>query len=389
MPFGQHVQSGKLSLNLRAMSEQTPPLDHVVIPEGSKEGVALWKLVRDCISGSKKVSFESLVWDVFAFQFRNNAVYNAWCRHLGWTESRVDRGGHWMEIPALPVEFFRHSEVLTEQISEPLPHLTFRTSGTSGSASGIHLVRTPELYRLSATTGFRAQFGSPDDGGVVLLGLLPGYLERPDSSLVHMVGMLRSAGWMEPKGTPESGFHLDDLEGFFNMLDGLMDSGRKVVVMGVTWALVDAAEAWAASGRAPLEDRVQFAVTGGMKGKREEWVSERVQSALKTGFGCHHIGGEYGMTELLSQAWSKSAGVYQPPPWMRIRLRRTDDPLTRATPGSTGGVDVLDLANLGSCSFLATQDLARPAWGRKDTDAFELLGRFDRSEVRGCNLLVQ
>ena len=194
---------------------------------------------------------------------------------------------------------------------------------------------------------------------------------------------------MEAGGTPEGGFHLHDFERLFRAMEETVQSGRKVVLIGVTWALVDAAEAWGQSGRLPLEDRAEISVTGGMKGRREEWIAERVRATLKTGFGVESVGGEYGMTELLSQAWSKANGVYQTPPWMRIRLRRTDDPLSLEPSGATGGVDVVDLANLGSCSFLSTQDLARPCGAQAHESSFELLGRFDRSEVRGCNLMVQ
>ena len=159
-------------------------------------------------------------------------------------------------------------------------------------------------------------------------------------------------------------------------------------MIGVTWALVDAADAWASSGRGPLPDAVSIVETGGMKGRRKEWVREEVHAHLQAGFGCTAIQGEYGMTELLSQAWSTGGGQYGTPPWMRARIRRADDPFSTESGGSTGGLNLVDLANVGSCCFLSTQDLARPlpgAPGRR----FEVLGRFDHAEVRGCNLMVE
>jgi hypothetical protein len=204
-----------------------------------------------------------------------------------------------------------------------------------------------------------------------------------------MVTLLREQGWMEAGGHPAGGFFLDNVEALFEAMGSIQAAGRTVVLIGVTWALVDAAEAWKSSGRPPLTERVHIAITGGMKGRREEWVSERVRSTIQRGFGCRTVAGEYGMTELLSQAWSLKNGLYETPPWMRIRIRRTDDALSINDSGATGGVDVIDLANLASCAFLSTQDLARPSTSNiEGIQAFELLGRFDRSEVRGCNLLV-
>ena len=371
------------------MSDRDSPLGDVVSPQGSDEGKALWNRVADFIRGKGGDSFGGLTWDVFRFQYENNPVYRQWCIHLGWNAERLSVPVDWQDLPTLPVEAFKWTDIRTEGVADVSPPLHFRTSGTTGVVSGVHHVFTPELYRLSVVQGFRSRFGAPGEKGAVVLGLLPGYLERPDSSLVHMVRVLREEGWMEPQGTLDGGFHLHDFEELFRSMEAIMESGRKVLLIGVTWALVDAAEAWRQSGRLPLGDRVEVSVTGGMKGRREEWVAERVRATLKEGFGLAAVGGEYGMTELLSQAWSKANGVYETPPWMRIRLRRIDDPLSLEPSGATGGVDVVDLANLGSCSFLSTQDLARPCGAQAHEFSFELLGRFDRSEVRGCNLMVQ
>jgi hypothetical protein len=387
------AHDGKLSRILHPMPHCDPPLEDVVTPDGSVAGNALWHAVAHFMGGSTEdqgeEEFNRLATAVFRFQFEANPLYRRWCQHLGWTTERASTLVHWSDIPTMPVEAFRWGAVATEGISEPGTPLVFRTSGTTGEKRGTHRVRTPHLYRVAATQGFSRAFGAPGPDGPVVLGLLPGYLERPDSSLVHMVRLLRSAGWAEEGGAADGGFYLDDLPGLFDAVEAIRMTGREVLLIGVTWALVDAAEAWRASGRSPLSEGVHIAVTGGMKGRREEWVAERVREALRSGFGCRAVAGEYGMTELLSQAWSKRRGVYTAPPWMRVRLRRTDDPLTEQKTGATGGVDVIDLANLGSCAFLSTQDLGRPSDPEIEAvGGFELLGRFDRSEVRGCNLLV-
>ena len=335
--------------------------------------------------------FDGLALDVFRLQFRFNPVYRRWCLAVGWTDDRAVALDRASGIPHLPVEAFKWGDVRTAGVEEPgVPPLVFRTSGTTGGTEvrGVHTVRTPGLYALGARTAFERVYGPPGEGGAVVLGLLPGYLERADSSLVHMVEDLREAGWALPGESAGDGFYLRDEAGLFAAMDAALEQGRKPVVIGVTWALVDAAAAWSSSGRGPLSDAVAIVETGGMKGRRKEWVREQVHAHLMAGFGCSAIQGEYGMTELLSQAWSPGAGQYETPPWMKVRLRRTDDPFTEERTGATGGLDIVDLANLGSCCFLSTQDLARPLSGASGR-RFEVLGRFDHAEVRGCNLMVQ
>ena len=335
--------------------------------------------------------FNGLALDVFRLQFRLNPLYRRWCLAIGWTDERADALDRASGIPHLPVEAFKWGDVHTAGVEEPgVSSLVFRTSGTTGGtqARGVHAVRTPGLGALSARIAFERVYGPPGEGGAVLLGLLPGYLERSDSSLVHMVENLREAGWALPGESAGDGFYLRNEVGLFAAMDTALEQGRKPVCIGVTWALVDAASAWAASGRGALSDAVAIVETGGMKGRRKEWVREQVHAHLMAGFGCSAIQGEYGMTELLSQAWSPGSGQYETPPWMRVRIRRTDDPLTEERTGATGGLDIVDLANLGSCCFLSTQDLARPLSGPLGR-RFEILGRFDHAEVRGCNLMVQ
>ena len=335
--------------------------------------------------------FEGLALDAFRMQFRLNPVYRRWCLAIGWTDERAADLDRASRIPHLPVEAFKWGDVHTAGVEEPgVTPLVFRTSGTTGGnqVRGVHAVRTPGLYALGARTAFERAYGPPGEGGAVLLGLLPGYLERSDSSLVHMVEDLRKAGWALPGEAARDGFYLNDEAGLFAAMDAALSQGRNPVVIGVTWALVDAAEVWRDSGRGAVSETVSIVETGGMKGRRKEWVREPVHDHLMAGFGCTAIHGEYGMTELLSQAWSLGAGQYKTPPWMRVRIRRTDDPFTEEHLGATGGLDIVDLANLGSCCFLSTQDLARPLPGESGR-SFEVLGRFDHAEVRGCNLMVQ
>lgn len=361
---------------------------------GQEDGFALRDRVATAIRSGEDLSdaaFDALALAAFRLQFAANPQYGRWCRHIGWTAERVARLERVSEIPCLPVEAFKWGDVHTAGTEEEgVDPVCFRTSGTTSDTNlrGVHIVRTPGLYRLSARSGFERVYGPPSEDGAVVLGLLPGYLERSDSSLVHMVEDLREAGWALPGESPADGFHLHDVEGLFRAIDRSVAQGRKPVVIGVTWALVDAADAWASLGRGPLPDTVSIVETGGMKGRRKEWVREEVHAHLQAGFGCDAIAGEYGMTELLSQAWSTGGGQYETPPWMRVRIRRTDDPFSTESGGSTGGLDLVDLANLGSCCFLSSQDLARPLPGAPGRQ-FEVLGRFDHAEVRGCNLMVE
>lgn len=359
------------------MEKQGQALREAVLAGLSKPSTEAWP----------EEEFNALALAVFRHQFAGNALYRRWCSALGWSDKRAASLEKWTEIPTMPVEAFKWGDVRTVGTAELGEALVFRTSGTTGEKKGQHTVRTPELYAASARWGFERQFGAPGSDGAVLLGMLPGYLERTDSSLVHMVQDLRAAGWSLPGSKPEDGFFLHDFQGLFSAIDAVLDAGRSPVVMGVTWALVDAAKAWSDQGRPKLSPQVKVVETGGMKGKRKEWVREEVHAYLMAHFGCSEVLGEYGMTELLSQAWSLGRGQYMSPPWMRVRMRRTDDPLSMETSGATGGLDIIDLANVGSCAFLSTQDLARPIQGQQNR-GFEVLGRFDHSEVRGCNLLV-
>ena len=303
---------------------------------------------------------------VFKHQFKNNKVYRSFCDLLYVHPSDVTTIE---QIPFLPIQFFKTKEVLS---SIDVIQETFSSSGTTGSSTSKHLVTDITLYEESYLKGFHHFYG--DIKEYTVLALLPNYLERKGSSLVYMVNDL-----IIKSQKPESGFYLNNLKELAETLVRLDKSDEKVLLIGVSFALLD------------LIDEFQFDLkntivmeTGGMKGRRKELIRSELHEILASGFGVDQIHSEYGMTELLSQGYSKGNGVFDCPPWMKILTRDTEDALTIQELGKTGGINVIDLANYNSCSFIATQDL-----GKVHTDdTFEIIGRFDNSDIRGCNLMV-
>ncbi|HIC32010.1 MAG TPA: acyl transferase, partial [Flavobacteriaceae bacterium] len=250
--------------------------------------------------------------------------------------------------------------------------ITFSSSGTTGQVTSKHHVTNLKIYEDSFKKGFSHFYGNVED--YTILALLPNYLEREGSSLVYMVDHL-----IKDTKQPKSGFYLNNLDELKDTLLQLEQEGKQTLLIGVSFALLD------------LVERYQFSLkntiimeTGGMKGKRKEMIREELHQVLKSGFGVNHIHSEYGMTELLSQAYSKGNGVFTCPPWMKILTRDTEDALTVFDTEKTGGINVIDLANVNSCSFIATQDLGR----QLPNGNFEIIGRFDNSDIRGCNLMV-
>ncbi len=311
-------------------------------------------------------SFSSLALDIFRRQARDNEVYKRYLHFLGTepeTVTDLDR------IPFMPVEFFRDYRVVTGPGREVR---VFESSGTTGSIPGRHFILNEEIYLESLLSGFRLFFGNPEEW--CFLALLPSYIERPNASLVFMMDHLIRASCH-----PLSGFYLDNRSELAERLVKLEKSGQKTMLVGVTFALLDQAEQFPM----PLEHTL-VVETGGMKGRREELTREELHAFLKSAFQLDAICSEYGMTELLSQAWSTGGGIYRTPPWMRILIRDPYDPFRHLMDGKTGGIDVIDLANQYSCSFIQTQDLGRSE-GNK---SFEVLGRFDNAELRGCNLMI-
>jgi hypothetical protein len=273
------------------------------------------------------------------------------------------------QIPFLPIQFFKNHQIITRGIT---PEIEFTSSGTTGSEISKHLVAKSELYRQSYTNGFRYFYG--DEQQYCILALLPAYLERTGSSLVYMVdGLIRQSA------NPNGGFYLNQLDELAEKLAKLDSSGQKCLLVGVSFALLDLAE----RHKFNLKNTIVME-TGGMKGRRKEMVRDELHGILTKAFGVDRIHSEYGMTELLSQAYSKGKGVFSCPPWMRVLIRETNDPLTIAPVGTTGGINIIDLANFYSCAFIQTQDL-----GRLNHDgSFKVLGRMDSAPIRGCNLLV-
>ncbi len=321
---------------------------------------------NDIFNIKTEEDFKSMALKVFRFQFENNPVYRSFCDLLYIHPSDVT---HLVDIPFLPIQFFKSHQVLC---NTDLTQKVFTSSGTTGSITSKHYIKDLKIYEESFRKGFHHFYGNIED--YALLALLPSYLEREDSSLIYMVEQLIS-----DSKHPKSGFYLNNYSELHNTLTLLNQRDEKVLLIGVSFALLD------------LTEKYQFQLnqtiimeTGGMKGRRKELIRDELHAILKNGFGVEAIHSEYGMTELLSQAYSKGNGVFECPPWMKILTRDTEDALTLNPTNKTGGINVIDLANIYSCSFVATQDL-----GKVHTDGtFEIIGRFDTSDIRGCNLMV-
>ena len=310
--------------------------------------------------------FEDVTFKVFKHQFENNAVYRSFCDLLYVHPSDVKTIE---EIPFLPIAFFKSKKVLS---SNDVITETFTSSGTTGSITSKHFVTDLSYYEESYTKGFQHFYGAIDD--YIILALLPNYLEREGSSLIYMVDDL-----IKKSNHQESGFYLNNIDELASKLHQLDNSGKKVLLIGVSFALLDMIEQHSFN----LKNTI-IMETGGMKGRRKELIRSELHQLLSDGFGVKNIHSEYGMTELLSQGYSNGKGIFTCPPWMKILTRDTEDPLTVQQSGKTGGINVIDLANYNSCSFIATQDL-----GKVHTDnSFEIIGRFDNSDIRGCNLMV-
>ena len=310
--------------------------------------------------------FEALALDVFNYQFKNNSVYRSFCDLLYKHPADVK---HVLDIPFLPIQFFKSHNVLS---SSQAIEKTFSSSGTTGRTTSKHFVTDLKLYEDSYLKAFKHFYGNIED--YVVLALLPSYLERDGSSLIYMVNDLISKS-----KKAESGFYLNNLEDLARTLQSLEAKNQKTILIGVSFALLDLVEQF----KFNLQHTVVME-TGGMKGRRKEIIRQELHQILQTGFGVNQIHSEYGMTELLSQAYSKGNGVFECAPWMKILTRDTEDALTIQQPNKTGGINVIDLANFNSCAFIATQDLGKVY----DNGQFEIIGRFDNSDIRGCNLMA-
>ena len=323
--------------------------------------------IKDSIFNiQSETDFKAVALEVFKFQFEHNSVYRSFCDLLYKHPSDI----HTIEqIPFLPIEFFKTRTIVS---TEKSAQVTFTSSGTTGSIVSKHHVCDLEIYKQSFRNGFQSFYGNIED--YTVLALLPSYLERGGSSLVYMANDM-----IAQSKQAESGFYLHDLEALKNTLLKLEAKGKKTLLIGVSYALLDLIEAHSFE----LKHTIVME-TGGMKGQRKELVKSELHALLKKGFGVDTIHSEYGMTELLSQAYSKGKGLFETPPWMKILTRDPEDALTIQPIGKSGGVNIIDLANINSCAFIATQDLGKI----KPDGRFEVLGRFDQSDIRGCNLMV-
>lgn len=329
--------------------------------------------------------FEQLALEIFYFQATENRIYRQYLRHLGVNPSKIHRVG---QIPCLPISFFKTQQITTGKVET---QLIFESSGTTGQTPSRHFVSDLPFYEAHSQQIFEQMYGSLTDYHV--LALLPSYLERNNSSLVYMVQR-----FIYHSFSTSSGFYLKNTKELLKKLEELTQDSRKILLMGVTFGLLDLAE----SGQSfdfIRENKDKFIVmeTGGMKGRRKELLREEVHGILTENLGVQNIHSEYGMTELLSQGYSKGKGIFTLPPSMKVLLREVNDPFSylpsfgignknnQDQRMKTGGINVIDLANIDSCCFIETQDLGSFT---PDYKGFKVLGRFDNSDVRGCNLMA-
>jgi phenylacetate-coenzyme A ligase PaaK-like adenylate-forming protein len=312
--------------------------------------------------------FETLALEIFRYQAESNTVYKEFLKGLRRDPATVN---NITDIPFLPIEFFRNHKVIS---GGGAPVCVFESSGTTGMKTSRHYITDTGIYEESFLKSFRQFYNDPGD--LFIAALLPSYLERGNSSLVYMADRLITLSTRNG-----SSFFLEDYENLLIALDKAKENGIKAMLLGVSFALLDLAEKYA-----PDLSGIIVAETGGMKGRRKEMTRSELHSVLKEKFKIRNIHSEYGMTELLSQAWSQGDGIYNCPPWMKILLREINDPLAVFDEtGISGGINIIDLANINSCSFIASGDLGKLLPG----GGFEVQGRFDNSDIRGCNLLVQ
>lgn len=312
-------------------------------------------------------TFRQTALALFRFQYEHNPVYRAYCNALGLATETVDAVE---KIPFLPITFFKTHNVQCSANS--INEVVFESSGTTGQQPSRHLVADVHVYETSFRQAFAQFYGQVEN--YCILGLLPSYLERSRSSLVYMVADL-----IKRSGHPLSGFYLYEFDKLADTLTQLEAKGQKTILFGVTYALLDFAE----QHSMPLQ-HTTIIETGGMKGRQQELLREEVHGLLKKSFSVNSIHSEYGMTELLSQAYATASGRFHTPPWMQVLIREEDDPFSIVRTGRTGGINIVDLANSYSCAFIATEDVGR----LNDDKSFDVLGRLDNAEIRGCSLLA-
>ncbi len=312
--------------------------------------------------------FLETVLEIFHYQYNKNTVYKDYINSL---RKKPEEVNTLESIPFLPVEFFRNHQIISG--NQPVV-MIFESSGTTGVTPGKHFVTDISLYEESFLSAFRLFYGAPEE--YLIAALLPSYTEREGSSLVYMADHL-----IKKSLNSYSGFYRSNFSDLIDTIETAKKSNKKTLLLGVSFALLDLAE-----NQSPDLSGVTVMETGGMKGRRKEITRQEMHAILKDKFNVPSIHSEYGMAELLSQAYSKGDGIFYCPPWMKILIRDPQDPLSVITePGRTGGINIIDLANINSCSFIATSDLGK----LHEDGGFEILGRFDNSDIRGCNLLAE
>lgn len=328
---------------------------------------------------SHRLSFEDLVFkitnskvfneislELFHFQYQHNSVYREYVDLLKIDRSKVGETNH---IPFLPIRFFKSREIKTGNWKE---EIIFRSSGTTGNQTSKHFVKDLNLYEKSFLNGFNHFLGNPNE--YVILALLPSYLEREGSSLIYMTEKL-----IQQSEKKESGFFLNETDSLFKLLKKIENEKQKIILLGVSFALLDFCEKFSID----LKNTIVME-TGGMKGRRKEMTRTELHSIYKKSLGIENVHSEYGMTELLSQAYSKGEGKFICPPWMKIVISNLNDPRELLPVGKAGRINIIDLANIYSCAFISTDDMGKI----NEDGSFEIRGRIDQSDMRGCNLLV-
>ncbi|SFQ12059.1 Acyl-protein synthetase, LuxE [Parafilimonas terrae] len=312
-----------------------------------------------------KKNFTGLALELFHYQHKQNTVYKSWCDCLGIDINNILSI---QNIPFLPISFFKTHKVLT---GNEAYELFFESSGTTQTNKSRHYIKDINVYTESFTRGFELFYGDIKEWFII--GLLPSYLQQQHSSLIKMVDEL-----IKRSGHAESGFYLDEVEKLYRVLQQLEQRQQKTLLIGVTYALLDFAEQYSTQ-----LSSITIMETGGMKGRRREITREEVHAILKDRFNLQQVHSEYGMSELLSQAYAKAGGIFSCPPWMKVLVRDEDDPLLIKTRGK-GAFNIIDLANVNSCAFIATDDVGEVF----EDGSFSVAGRMDGSDIRGCSLMV-
>ncbi|PCH98100.1 MAG: acyl transferase [Bacteroidetes bacterium] len=328
------------------------------------------QLITEIFSINVSEQLEALSLKVFRFQYENNLIYRDFVNNLGISNREVRSI---RDIPFLPVEVFKKHKVIS---GNEKVQAVFKSSGTTGGLGSSHVITDLSVYNRSFTNCFELFYGKPSN--YCILALLPSYLDNAESSLIYMVDE-----FIKSSGHPDGGFYLDNLNELEEKLSELSNRGDQILLFGVSFALLD----FCAKKSAKNIDwsNVTVMETGGMKGRRKEIIRADLHKQLMEVLKVKSIHSEYGMTELLSQSYSKGEGLFNSPPWKKVLIRDVNDPLSYVDYGMRGGINIIDLANIYSCAFISTADLGLAY----ENGSFEVLGRFDNSDLRGCNLLLE